>query len=198
MKKQTKSEMLYSVVSRMTSTQKKMFRFEMRKFSKSSYYFLIFDYFRDQKKFDKKLFKNFIDQNDIPNHYSVISYLLEKLALFIHRTRTESTKSKILEELNYINEKALAFTNLGFLSNATDLWKKMLEIADQYEEYQHCIASLVFLYRYNEYEYLKNFKYKDRLDLSVYDRINKYGLLYIKSNQFKVLHFNVIRLNRVY
>lgn len=145
MKKPTKSEMLFTAISRMTSTQKKMFGLEMKKFTKSSHYVLMFDYFEKKKKYDSKKFEDFINQRNIPNHYSVASYLLEKLVLFIHKTGSESTNSKILEELNYLKEKALAFAALGFLNEAINAWKKMLKIADENEEYGYCMESFVYL-----------------------------------------------------
>lgn len=194
MKKLTKSEMLHVVIRKMTSNQKKMFGFEMKKFSKHNHYTLTFDFFLNLKKYDKTLFNDFIKKNSIPNHYSVVSYLLDKLIVFIYKTKSESSISKISLELEELKEKGRAYDHFHLTDQAIKTWKKMFRIADTNNKFQYCIEAFKYLYQYNEVEYLENFTYSDNLKLTIYERLAKYGLSQTKANQLKVLHFNIFRL----
>jgi len=127
MRKMSKLEMLHQVINDMTPPQKRMFRLEINKLNKNSYYELIFDYMEAQNNCDQKDFRNFVSLHNISGANGVIGYLLDKLALHIYSSKKVTIqKDRIDTELKDLYEKAHAMTDLGLFNYALKIWWKTL------------------------------------------------------------------------
>ncbi len=192
MEKVSKLEGLHQVIRQMTPPQKRMFRLEINKLNKNSYYELIFNFLEAKKNFNKEDFKNFIKLHNIPGANGVIGYLLDKLVLYIYKSKKVTIQQDRLDiVLRDLSERAYAMTGVGLFNYALKTWWKVLKIADKNNKFRHVTEAISMLYYFGQSQKIKAFAFSDGLQLSIYERLKKLGNDETKYRQLKVLACDV-------
>jgi len=193
----SKLEMLHQTIRQMTRSEKRAFRLKMNNSGKKSNNQLIFDYLVTQKTLDIDAYKEFVKTHDISSHQMLAGYLLDKLGLYLHRLRAPIV-SNIGFELKQMNEKAAAMVGLGFFHYASKLYKKILHIADRYNEPKYAEMALCTLYYMaiedEDLQEMEDFEYKDGVKLNIYQRLKKINNSRRLNLQLVILYYNAFKL----
>ncbi len=187
--------MLHVAIHDMTPSQKRIFRLEMHRLNKGSSYELLFNYLDAQKVYNEQHYRTFLDSHNIQNHATLVAYLFDKLIIVLYRMKSAVRKDKVTIELENLYEKATSVTELGFYDYAAKVWLRVLKLADKNDKFRYTSEAVCNLRMLEQTKKIDDFDFKDGLDLSVYQRLEKCGHHQLKQMQLQILYRDAVALS---